>query len=55
MEEEGCEHSLQKNPTRQLPLDPGQELTKGTTFLAEGNLRSADGNVGMQMNMGETH
>lgn len=28
MEEEGCEHSLQKNPTRQLPLDPGQELTK---------------------------
>lgn len=29
MEEEECEHSLQKNPMRQLPLDSGQELTKG--------------------------
>lgn len=29
VEEEECEHSPEKNPTRQLPLDSGQRLTKG--------------------------
>ncbi|CAH7159503.1 Gimap6 [Phodopus roborovskii] len=48
MVEEECGHSPQKNPTRHVPLDSAQGLTKGT-FLAEETQKGVDGNTCMQM------